>query len=227
MVPSLIRNVPFDLAADFAPITRIATSSMTIGVNPAAVPVKDIREFMALVKANPGKFNYATPGNGTTQHVGMELIKLREGLDLLHIPYKSINDANANLVGGHVHMMLGSAPAMKALESSGKVKMLAISGPKRSSAAPDIPTFGEMGYTYMNSVDAWWGVAAPAKTPAAIVTRLNREIRDVLALPDVAAALDKQTLVVAPMSPDEFHALIKADLDRWGGVIRAAKITAD
>ena len=157
----------------------------------------------------------------------MELIKLREGLNIVHVPYKSVNDANANLVGGHVHMMLGSAPAMKVLESSGKVRMLGMSGPKRSPAAPEIPTFGEMGYSYMNSVDAWWGVAAPAKTPSAIVARLNRELRDILQMPDVSAALEKQTLVVSPMSPEDFHALIRADLERWGGVIKAANIKAD
>jgi tripartite-type tricarboxylate transporter receptor subunit TctC len=227
MVPSLLPKVPFDLAADFAPITRIATSSMTLGISPASVPAKDVRELMALLKANPGKFNYATPGNGTTQHVGMELIKLREGINVVHVPYKSVNDANANLVGGHVHMMLGSAPAMKALEASGKVKMLAMSGPKRSPAAPEIPTFGEMGYRYMDAVDAWWGVAAPAKTPAAIVARLNREVRDILQLADVSAALEKQTLLPSPLSPEEFHALIRADLERWGGVIKAANIKAD
>jgi tripartite-type tricarboxylate transporter receptor subunit TctC len=227
MVPALIRNVPWDLVADFAPVSRIATSAMTLGISPGTMPAKDVKELFALAKSNPGKYNYATPGNGTTQHIGMELIKLREGLDIVHIPYKSINDANANLVGGHVHMMLGSAPAMKALESSGKVRMLAMSGPKRSPVAPEIPTFGELGYKYMDTVDSWWAMAAPAKTPAAVVTRLNKELRDALALPDVAAALTKQTLVVSPSTPEELGALIKADLERWGGVIQAAKITAD
>ncbi|MSQ50960.1 MAG: tripartite tricarboxylate transporter substrate binding protein [Betaproteobacteria bacterium] len=227
MVPALLKNVPFNLAADFVGVSRIATSGMTLGVSTATVPAKDVRELISQMKANPGKFNYATPGNGTTQHVGMELLRLRESLDLLHVPHKSINDANASLVGGHVHMMLGSAPAMKALESAGKIKMLAVTGPQRSPAAPEIPTFGEMGFTYMNSVDAWWAMAAPAKTPPAIVARLNRELRDALALPEIAAALAKQALVVAPTTSDELQALIKSDLERWGDVIRTANITAD
>ena len=227
MVPALIANVPFNLSADFTGISRIATSGMTLGVSTETVAAKDVRELMALMKANPGKFNYATPGNGTTQHVGMELMRLRESLTLVHVPHKGINEANASLVGGHVHMMLGSAPAMKALEAAGKVKMLAVTGPQRSSAAPEIPTFGEMGYTYMNSVDAWWGMAAPSKTPAAVVARLNRELREILAMPEIVAALAKQALAVAPTSSDELNALIKSDLERWGDVIRTAKITAD
>ncbi|MFM9967855.1 MAG: Bug family tripartite tricarboxylate transporter substrate binding protein [Burkholderiales bacterium] len=227
MVPALIANVPFNLVSDFVGVSRIATSGMTLGVSTTTVPAKDVKELMTMMKASPGKFNYATPGNGTTQHVGMELMRLRESLTLVHVPHKSINDANASLVGGHVHMMLGSAPAMKALESAGKIKMLAVTGPQRSSATPEIPTFGEMGFTYMNSVDSWWGMAAPAKTPTAIITRLNRELRDILAMPDISGAFAKQALAVAPTSSEELNALIKSDLERWGEVIRTAKITAD
>lgn len=157
----------------------------------------------------------------------MELLKLREGLDLLHVPHRNITEANTNLVGGSVHMMLGGSPQMKPLESTGKVKLLAITGLQRSPAAPEVPTFAETGFPYMSEVDAWWGLAVPAKTPAAIVARLNRELRDILALPELPAALSKQGIAVVPSSPEEYHALIKADIERWSGVIRAAKITAD
>ncbi len=227
MVPSLYKNMPYDSINDFAPVSRIVTSSFAFVSNPASMPAKDLPEFVALVKANPGKYNYASPGNATAHHLAMELFKQQVGLDMVHVPHKSFAEAMGNLMGGHVQVMFAPTPSVLSQAKAGKLHILAMTGPQRSPIAPDAPTFREMGYAFMDDVDGWYAVAAPAKTPPAVVARLNRELRSIMALPDLREEFAKQGLVAISSTPEELAAVIKADLQRWNKVIREAKISAD
>jgi tripartite-type tricarboxylate transporter receptor subunit TctC len=228
IMSALVKNVPFDLATDFAPIAKVATAPLALAVHPS-VPARDFKELVALVKANPGKYTYASPGNGTIQHVSMEMFKLELGLDLLHVPHKAIADATTNLVGGHVDMTFGSAPTLATLSSSGKVRLLAMTGSSLpGTAAALVPTLAELGYPSLSAITQWYGFIAPAKTPSAIVSRLNRELRQIVEMPEVRTMLiEKQGLGVDVGSPEEMGALIRSDLDRWRRVVREAKISGE
>src|SRR3954469_17272335 len=142
-LPALVKNMSFDLVQDFAPIAKVASAPFTLAVHPS-VPAKDFKELVALLKANPGKYTYATPGSGTAQHVGMELLKLELGVDVLHVPHKAIVDATSNLVGGHVNMTFGSAPSLVILANAGKVRLLAMTESMAGTAG--VPTFADLGY---------------------------------------------------------------------------------
>ena len=224
-LPALVKNMPFDLVSDFAPIAKVATAPLALAVHPS-VPARDFKELVALLKANPGKYTYATPGNGTIQHVSMEMLKLELGLDVLHVPHKAIADATSNLVGGHVDMTFGSAPTLVNLSASGKVRVLAMTSPMPGTAAASVPTLADLGYPSLSAITQWYGFIAPSKTPAAIVSRLNRELRQVAEAPEVRAMLiEKQGLGVAVGSPEEMGALVRGDVARWKRVVHEAKIS--
>jgi len=226
-LPALLKNMPFDLATDFAPIAKVATAPLTLAVHPS-VPARDLKELVALLKASPGKYTYASPGTGTIQHVGMEMFKLELGVDVLHVPHKSTADVTNNLVGGHVDMIFGSAPSLVILSASGKLRLLAMSGPMPGTAAASVPTLAELGYPSLSAITQWYGFIAPAKTPAAIVARLNRELRQIVEMPEVRTLLiEKQGLGVAVGSPEELGALIVGDIERWKRVVREAKISVE
>ncbi len=226
-LPALFKNMPFDLGNDFAPIAKVATAPLALTVHPS-LPVKDLREFVALVKANPGKYSYASPGNGTIQHVSMEMMKLELGLDILHVPHKAIADATSNLVGGHVDMTFGSAPTLVKLFSSGKLRILAMTQPMPGTAAASVPTFAQLGYPSLSGISQWYGFIAPAKTPGEIVSRLNAEFHQVAENAEVRTLLiDKQGLGVEVDSPEEMGALIRSDVERWKRVVHAANIRAE
>ncbi|MSQ51198.1 MAG: tripartite tricarboxylate transporter substrate binding protein [Betaproteobacteria bacterium] len=226
-LPSLVKTMPFDLVNDFAPIAKVATAPLTLAVHPT-VPARDLKDLIALLKANPGKYTYATPGNGTVQHVGMELFKLEFGLDVLHIPHKAIADATNNLVGGHVHMTFGSAPTLVILSGSGKLRLLAMTESMPGTAAASVPTFADLGYPSFGALTGWYGFIAPAKTPAVIIARLNQELRQIIEMPDIRSLLiGKQGLGLAVGSPEEMSALIRANIERWGRVVREAKISVE
>jgi len=224
-LPALVKNMPFDLVSDFAPIAKVATAPLALAVHPS-VPARDFKELVALLKANPGKYTYATPGNGTIQHVSMEMLKLELGLDVLHVPHKAIADATSNLVGGHVDMTFGSAPTLVNLSASGKVRVLAMTSPMPGTAAASVPTLADLGYPSLSAITQWYGFIAPSKTPAAIVSRLNRELRQIAEAPEVRAMLiEKQGLGVAVGSPEEMGALVRGDVARWKRVVHEAKIS--
>jgi tripartite-type tricarboxylate transporter receptor subunit TctC len=226
-LPVLTKSLPFDLVTDFAPIAKVATAPLGLAVHPA-VPARNLKELIPLLKANPGKYTYATPGNGTIQHVSMEMFKLEMGVDVLHVPHKAIADATNNLVGGHVDMTFGSAPTLVNLSSSGKLKLLAVSGPLAGSAAGAAPTFADLGYPSLNELTQWYGFVGPAKTPPAIVARLNGELKQIVEMPEVKTTLmEKQGLGLSVGSPDEMGTLIRNDIERWRRIVREAKITLE
>jgi tripartite-type tricarboxylate transporter receptor subunit TctC len=226
MTPSIYKKMPFDAVSDFAPVALLAEASFVFAVNPG-VPATDMKSLVAYARQNPGKLNYATPGNGTPQHLAMELLKSKTGIDVLHVPYKGIAGAITDLMGGQVQMMIASVHSMRPHAQAGKVRLLAVTGQARSAFAPDVPTFKEQGIDVMDGVDAWFAVMAPGRTPPDLVARLNRDFVAVLNSDDVKESLAKQGLVVRTSSPAELGALVKRDLARWGQVVRDARITLD
>lgn len=227
MAPALYRNLPFDPVNDFAPVIKIALASSAFAVNPVALPTSDFAEFLANCRAKPGRLNYGSPGNGTPHHLAMELLKLRLGLDIVHVPYKGLSGAMTDLLGGQVQMMFAPVHALLPNARAGKLKILAVTGPKRSPFAPDAPTFHEQGMDFMDDVDNWYAVMAPARTPPDIIAKLNRGIAEIMGLPEVRENLMKQGMVPVTSAPGELAELIKADLSRWHKVVADAKIKAD
>lgn len=226
MTPSIYKKMPFDPVADFAPVALLAEASFVFAVNPG-VPATDMKSLVAYAKQNPGKLNYATPGNGTPQHLAMELLKSKTGIDVVHVPYKGIAGAITDLMGGQVQMMFATVHSMRPHAQAGKVRLLAVTGQARSAFAPDVPTFKEQGIDVMDGVDAWFAVLAPGRTPPELVARLNKDFVAVLTSDDVRESLAKQGLVVRTGSPAELGALVKRDIARWGQVVRDARITLD
>ncbi len=225
--PALYRNLPFDPANDFAPISKIALATYCFVVNPAVFPARDMAEAVAAIRANPGKYYFASPGNGTPHHVGMELLKLGLGLDVTHVPYKGFAGAMTDLVGGQVHMMFTLVHSSLPHVRSGRIRMLGVTGAKRSPQYPEAPTFREQGIDFMDNVDAWYGVLAPGRTPRDLVVRLNADVNAVMAMADVRENLIRQGMIPVTSTPEELTALIRSDLVRWAKVVADAKITAD
>jgi len=196
-------------------------------VNPAALPVRDFSEFVAVVKAKPSALNYGSPGNGTSYHLAMELMKLHLGLQIVHVPYKGLAGAMTDLLSGRVQMMFATVHALLPSQKAGKLKFLAVTGPARSPLAPDVPTFRERGFDFMDDIDAWYAVMGPARLPRDIVAKLNAELGAIMIMADVREQLTNQGLVPVTSTPEELAALIKADLPRWAKVVAGAKISAD
>ena len=227
MVPAVLKTIPYDPVADFAPVAKLADVSYALAVNPG-VPAKDMKQLMAWIKTNPGKINYASPGNGTPHHLTMELLKARFGLDIVHVPYKGIAGALTDLMGGQVQVMYGSVTSMKPFAQSGKLRLLAVTGATRSPLAPDVPTFREQIIEGMDSSDAYYFVLAPASTPPELVARLNSDFAAVTNADDVKAELAKLGLIVRTGETSaQLGARIKVDLARWRKVVTDAGITAD
>ena len=226
MTPALYKSLPYDPVKDFEPVVRLADANYVFAVNPS-VPAKDMKSLMAYIKANPGKVHYASPGNGTPQHLAMELLKSDFGLDVAHVPYKGIAGALTDLIGGQVEMMFGTVHSLRPYAEAGKLRLLAVTGTARNPLAPDVPTFREQGIEVMDSVDAYYFVLAPARTPPDVVARLNRDFIAVMNDEDVKAQLAKLGLSVKTNSPAELGAMVKADLPRWKKVVTTAGITAD
>ncbi|MBV6307052.1 tripartite tricarboxylate transporter substrate binding protein [Candidimonas humi] len=225
MTPSLYRKLPFDPIRSFAPVAKLATAGFTFAVNPK-VPAHDVKSLIAYVKTQDGHVNYATPGTGTPQHLAMELFKSHLGLQIAHVPYKGIAGALTGLVGGEVQMMFTTVHTMLPFLKDKRVRLLAVSGAQRDPLIPDVPTFREQGIDFMDGVDAWYGVMAPAGTPPAIVERLNGDFVAVMSSSQVKAQLADMGLSVHTSSAAEFSSLIKHDLVRWKKVVETAGITA-
>jgi tripartite-type tricarboxylate transporter receptor subunit TctC len=226
MTPAVYKNMSFDAANDLAPVAKLAEAGFVFAVNPA-LPVKDLASLVAYAKQQGNKLNYGTPGNGTPHHLAMELFKQRNGLEMVHVPYKGIQGAMTDLIGGQVQMMFASVHSMRPFADSGKVRELAVTGASRTPMAPGAATFREQGMGYMDSIDSWYGVLAPAKTPPALIARLNKDFIEVMNQQDVKDALGKQGISIHTSTPAELGTLVKADLARWKKVVTDAHIRAD
>ena len=225
MAPNLYKKPPFDPAMDFTPVMKMAVANFCMVATPA-FPANDLAALVALAKAQPGRINYASPGNGTPHHLAMELLKLQTGTNLTHVPYKGIAGATTDLAGGQVQVMFASLHSVLPLVKGGKLKLLGVTG-ARSPLAPNVPTFREQGMEYMDAVDAWYGLFAPPKTAPELIAKLHQDVSAVLALPEVREQLAIQGLVLQTGSPEQLGALVRSDLARWRKVISEAKIVAD
>ena len=225
MAPALFKPLPFDPVNDFAPIGEVAVGNLALVVNPA-LNVATVPELVALAKVKPGALNYASPGNGTPQHLAMELLKQQMGVDIVHVPYKGSAGAVADVIANQVPMMIMPVHTALPYAAAGKLRILAVSGDKRSALAPESPTFREAGMRDFD-IDLWYGLLAPAHTPRAIIERLNQEIAAALGQSEIRESLVKQGLDPTTSTPEAFGALIRADLARWESVVVRAKIKAD
>ena len=223
-VPALKRDVPYDPVKSFAPVALAATSALALVVNPRMPST--FAQFVALAKEEPGRLYYASPGNGSPQHLTMELAKLEAGIDLVHVPYKGSAGATRDLVGGHVQATIASLQTVAQLVKSGKLRMLAVLSEERSPAFPDVPTMRELGHPGL-VVDTWYGVFAPAGTPPEIVARLNSEMNALLRLPETAQAFGKLGLVPVADKPERLGAVVESELARWTRVVASAHIRGD
>ena len=227
ITPALFKSLPYNPETDIAPISKIAVATYTFAVNPSVFPASNMKEAIGLIRAHPGKYYFASPGNGTPHHVGMELIKQRLGLDVTHVPYKGFAGAMTDLVGGQVQMMFTLIHSSIPYVRAGKIRALAVTGAKRSPQFPEAPTFREQGIDFMDDVDAWYAVMAPGRTPPQLVARLNADVNAVMGIPEVRDNLIKQGLIPTTSTPGELATLIRADLARWAKVVTDAKITLD
>lgn len=226
MTPAVQPSQPYDAVRDFAPVAKLAEANFVLAVTPG-LPVQDVASLSALAKGRPGKLNYATPGNGTPHHLAMELFKADQGLFVVHVPYRGIANATTDLISGQVDMMFGSVPSLRTQIQAGRLKALAVTGEGRSELLPGVRTFREQGYPAMDAVDAWYAVLAPARTPADLVQRLNRDFVEAMNRADVKADLAKQGLRVSTGTPAQIGALISSDAARWKAVVKRSGITAD
>jgi tripartite-type tricarboxylate transporter receptor subunit TctC len=211
-------KLAYDPVTDFSPVSSIASPPGLLVVHPS-VPVNSFKELIAHAKAHPGKLNYASPGSGAWNHLYFEVLKQRAGINIVHVPYKGIGPAVADLVGGHVHTAIASVPAALQHVRAGKLRALAFTGDARSKLAPDLPTVAEMGVPGYRAA-GWFAVLAPAKTPAAIVSKLNAEIVRILETPEMRAALAQEGADPQPASPKEVARSIREQIETITPIVR-------
>jgi len=221
----LISHLPYDPIADFAPVALATTSPLVLFLHPS-VPAKDLREFIAYAKANPGKLNYGSSGPGSSPHLATELLMSMAGIQMTHIPYKGIAPAITAQLANEVQMSFTPIAVGMPHAKAGRLRALASGGLQRSVAIPDVPTIAESGLPGFEVI-GWWGMLAPSRTPRAVVVLLNREVRAVLEIPEVKRNLVEQGMDPAGGSPEEFGALIRADMDKWGEVGKRLGVKLD
>jgi tripartite-type tricarboxylate transporter receptor subunit TctC len=222
---SLYKNLPYDPVKDFAPITLIVRLPNLLVVHPD-VPANSVGELIALLKANPGKYTFASSGNGTSQHLSGELFKAMAGVDMQHIPYKGSPPALQDVVAGQVTMTFDNITTAWPLAKAGKLRALAVTTAKRSSIAPDVPTLAESGLAGYE-VGSWQGVFAPAGTPPEIVKRLNAEMVKIINQPDVKEKLVGLGAEPVANTPEEFAALVKSEVVKWADVVKRSGARID
>jgi tripartite-type tricarboxylate transporter receptor subunit TctC len=218
-------NAGYDPVRQFVAVAPIAAGPLAFLVN-ADSPAHTMREFIALARAKPGKLNYGSAGTGGVNHLALELLKVRAGVDIVHVPYKGIAPAMIDLVSGRIDAITASIPAALPFITQHKLRALALTGPRRSPLLPDVPTWNEAGVDNAEVVN-YWGIVAPADTPQAIVDKLNAETRAVLAQPEVRERLEREGSDVIADAPGRLTALIETDLARWKKLIVEAGLILD
>src|SRR5215213_5048448 len=218
--PGLYGKLPYDSINDFAPITQLATSPGILVVNPS-LPVKSVKDLIALARAKPGQINYASAGSGTPPHLAGELFKVMAKIDMVHVPYKGNAPAFTDVIGGQVSLIFPTMPSAMPFIKSGKLRPIAVTSAKRSPVAPDIPTIAESGLAGYEAT-SWYGILAPARTPPQIVARLHEVLVSVIGAPDMKDKLAAQGLDPVGNTPQQFAAVIKSEIAKWTKVVKAS-----
>lgn len=222
---AMMPKLPYDVQKDFLPVTLLATVPMVFAVG-AKVQANSLPRFVELVKASPGKLNYGSAGNGSAGHLAFEMLKLSAGLDLTHVPYRGTGAQMTDLLAGNIDAASAGLPGFLPHVKAGKIKILAVGSARRLPAVPEIPTVAELGYPGFES-SQWFGLIVPAKTPPAVIARLNKEALKALASPSVQHRLQEDSSTPAGLGPAEFAKFLATEQQRWGLVVRSAKLTAD
>jgi tripartite-type tricarboxylate transporter receptor subunit TctC len=222
---TLYTKLAFDPAKDFAPIALFATAPIVLIVNPA-VPANNVQELIALAKKEPGKINFASAGNGTTNHLSGELFKSRANIDIVHVPYRGAGPAMNDIVGGHVQMFFDLMPVVLPQIATGKVRALANAGAKRPSALPDVPTIAEQGLAGFDA-SSWYGLVAPARTPEPVLAKLRDEVAKALKAPDMIARIHELGSEPGTVFGSDFGAFMAEETRKWADVIRTSGAKAD
>jgi tripartite-type tricarboxylate transporter receptor subunit TctC len=223
--PTLHKNLPFDPVRDLAPITQLSSFPNMLVVHPA-VPVKTVKDLIALAKAKPRGINYGSSGTGTGTHLSAELFKYMTGVDMVHVPYKGGGPAVQALLGGQVQLNFATIVSVLPHVRGGKLRAVAVTTAKRSPSAPDVPTIAESGVPGYDH-GPWNGFLAPAKTPRTVIARLNEEVARILHTPETRAVFTNEGAEPVGNKPEEFGAIIRDETAKWAKVIRAAGIKAD
>ena len=223
--PSLYRKLPYDSARDLAPVSLLASAPVILIVHPS-VPVKTVKELVALAKAKPGQLNFASGGAGSSTHLGVELLKYVAQIDLVHIPYKGTGPAVADVLGGQVVMMFAGISSVKQHVAVGKLRAIAVTGDKRSPAMPEVPTFTESGSKGVDS-GSYWGALVPAGASKDVIGKLSQTIASVLKMQDINRRLVDLGFDPIGSSPEQFAANVKGETEKWARVIQAARIRLD
>jgi tripartite-type tricarboxylate transporter receptor subunit TctC len=222
--PSILKT-PYDAVKDFAPVTTISRAPFGLVVHPA-LPVKTLKEFIALAKARPGQIDYASSGTGTSNHLAVELLSMHAGIKLTHIPYKGGGPAMTDLLGGQVQVHMNVPPNLIPNIKAGRLKGLAITGEARLPNLPDVPTFAEAGLPKFNPTN-WQAILAPAATPKPIVDKLAADIANALQTPDLRDKFAAQGMSAWHMTPEQLAALIRSEMETFAKVVKAANVKAE
>ncbi|HYR00182.1 MAG TPA: tripartite tricarboxylate transporter substrate binding protein [Casimicrobiaceae bacterium] len=224
-VAAASKNAAYDPVQQFTPVASIAVSPLVFVVN-VDVPAKTMREFIALAKREPGKLDYGSAGPGSINHLALELMNARAGTVVVHIPYKGISPATQDLLSGQIQAMTGTVSATLPYIAEKKVRALAVTGARRAPLLPDVPTWQDEGVPDANVIN-YWGIVAPAGTPAAVVARLNAEVNRVLAQPDVRERLAREGAEIVAGPPERLGTIVRTDLDGWKKLIVDAKLSLE
>jgi tripartite-type tricarboxylate transporter receptor subunit TctC len=223
--PALMDKLPWDPIKDFSPIALLTVSTNVIAVHPS-VPVNNLKEFIAYAKANPGKLNYASQGNGSVSHIGTEMFKQSTGIEMTHVPYKGSGPAIQDVLAGQVQVFISTPPSLMQHVQSGKLKGLAVTGKSRHPGMPNVPTTAEAGLPSFQ-LESWVGLFAPAGTPAPVITKLTESVKKSLALPEVKERADAAGVELRYLTPAATDALVKKELPYWNKAIKSANIKLD
>jgi tripartite-type tricarboxylate transporter receptor subunit TctC len=221
----LYKKLAYDPFKDFAPVSLVALVPNVLVVHPSQ-PYKTVREMIAYAKANPGKVNYASAGNGTSIHLSGAMFEQMAQVDMVHVPYKGSAPAIADLLGGQTNCMFDNLPSAMPHIKSGALRAIAVTSGKRFPALPQVPTIAESGLPGYDAT-SWFGLWAPASTPAELVSRLNAEVNQILSLPDVKQSMLEQGAEAAPDTPQQFAAFIQAEAAKWSQVVKTANVQLD
>ena len=223
--PSLYKNPTYDAIKDFTPVSLIADVPLVLVVAPE-LPVKSVKDLIVLAKSSSGKLNFASSGNAAAPHLAGEAFKIATGVDMQHVPYKGSGPALTDLMGGQVQLMFDSLPSSISHVKSGKLRAIAVTTAKRSSALPNVPTIAESGVPGFD-ISTWYGIWAPAGTPKEIVSKLSGEIAKIVKMPDVRERLAGLGAEPVGNSPDEFAAYCRSELAKWAKIVKASGATVD